>query len=376
MTERARKQSLLERATLEIKNVPQRPMRVRLIMLIMKGWLDLGMVENARPLAEVGQKLLDTIPQETALGFVAFHAQVARIDPARVLGQIHKIDDPYVRAGYFNRVAFQLARAHPAEAEQALNLYEDRSGFNRQSLWLRVCRRLANVDPARAGRIAAAVETPGAAACAWAYTALGAIEHDKLAAREALDRSLEAIDRILESGPGLERVTSVQGATLYPTNPAVLILPIVEKVAPERLAEFFWRAVALHDRVDPDGEESLLRSGIGFECMLLARYDRQVAATLFEPMNTFIRSVFAEKSRGGELSESAIVAKACLDPRGAVELLEFLVTEEPQPQGEASNQARLLLAKVFATPADQRWKLLWGSMSWQLPLEDDPLDDE
>jgi hypothetical protein len=110
--------------------------------------------------------------------------------------------------------------------------------------------------------------------------------------------------------------------------------------------------------------------------MLLSRYDRQVAAALFEPMDSFIRSVFAEKSRGGELSASVIVAKACLDPKAAVELLEFLETEEAKPQGEASNEARLLLAKVFAAPAEGRWKLLWGSMSWQLPLDDEPLDGE
>ena len=350
MTERARKQSLLERATLEIKDVPQRPMRARLIMLIMKGWLDLGMRERARPLAQEGQKILDSLPAEIAEGLVPFHAQVARIDPAAALQRIQKLADPYVRAGYYYQVAFQLALEHPAEAEQAFNLYEDRAGFNRHSLEMRICRRLAMIDLARARRIAAAVDTPGARACAWAFTALGAADRDKQAAREALDRSIEAIDQILESGPGLALVTTVQGATLYWTNPAVLILPIVEQVAPERLAEFFWRAVALHDRVEQDGEESLLRSGIGFECMLLAHYDRQVAAALFEPMNTFIRSVFTEKSRGGELSESAIVAKACLDPKGAVELLEFLVTDEPQPQGEALQQARLLLAKFFAAP--------------------------
>ncbi len=170
-----------------------------------------------------------------------FHAQVARIDPAAALQRIQKLADPYVRAGYYYQVAFQFALEHPAEAERAFNLYEDRAGFNRHILALRICRWLAKVDLARARRIAGAVETPGTRACAWAFTALGAAERDKQAAREALDRSIEAIDHILESGPGLERVTTVQGATLYWTNPAVLILPIVEQVAPERLAEFFWR---------------------------------------------------------------------------------------------------------------------------------------
>jgi hypothetical protein len=136
---------------------------------------------------------------------------------------------------------------------------------------MRLCRRLAKVDPPRARRIAAALEYPGSRACAWAFIALGLSENDKQAAREALDRSLEEIDRILESGPGLDRGSNLDGVqTLYPTNPAVVILPVVELAAPERLGEFFWRAVALHDRVDVDQEGVLQRSGIGFECMLLS----------------------------------------------------------------------------------------------------------
>ena len=37
---------------------------------------------------------------------------------------------------------------------------------------------------------------------------------------------------------------------MYPTNPAVVILPVVERIAPDRLAEVFWRAVALHPRLE------------------------------------------------------------------------------------------------------------------------------
>ena len=50
--------------------------------------------------------------------------------------------------------------------------------------------------------------------------------------------------------------------------PAAEVLPIVEHVAPERLAEFFWRAVALHERINPDDEDQLQRSAIGTECIL------------------------------------------------------------------------------------------------------------
>ena len=75
-----------------------------------------------------------------------------------------------------------------------------------------------------------------------------------------------------------------------PTNPAAQILPIVERIAPERLAEVFWRAVALHPRIETDREDQLQTSYISYECMLLARYDRDVAAALFEPMDSYLQT--------------------------------------------------------------------------------------
>ena len=361
VSERARKQALLERATLELKSFPQPLMKVRLSMQVMRGYLDLGIVENARLLAQGGQKILDALPPETAKMFVPFQAQVARIAPVSVLERIQKMDDPDVRAGYYYQVALQLAIEHPAEAERAFNLCVDRIGFNRNFLAMRICRRLATTDLTRAERIAAALETPGARACAWAFTALGVSDHDKQAAHQALERSIEAIDRIRESGPGLELVTSTSGF-LYPTNPAVVILPIIEQVVPERLAEFFWRG-ALHDRIELEQEDGLLRSPIGFETMLLSHYDRGVAAALFEPMELCIRSVIAQKGRSDELTARILVAKACIDPKAGVELLDALPVARERSPADAVDEARISLAKAFSVPAPERWKRLWRTMS-------------
>ena len=126
--------------------------------------------------------------------------------------------------------------------------------------------------------------------------ALGLAEKDKAGASEAIDRAIQEIDRLRESGPGPEPIFIVSGVRLmHPTNPAAAILPVVERIAPERLAEVFWRAVALHPRIETDREDLLESSYIGFECMLLARYDREVAAALFEPMDSYLRSLAARK---------------------------------------------------------------------------------
>ena len=217
-----------------------------------------------------------------------------------------------------------------------------RSRTSASSDALRLCRRLARVDPPRARRVAASLGGPGARACAWAFVALGLAEKDKAGASEAMDRAIEEIDRLRESGPGPEPVTMLGGIRMmYPTNPAAVILPVVERIAPERLAEVFWRAVALHPRIETDREDQLSSSYIGFECMLLARYDREVAAALFEPMDSYLRSLAARAAPRDEFDLSVITAKACIDPRAAVELLESLTpprgssTIEPGSSGAA-----------------------------------------
>ena len=365
-SDRAQRREFLEEAIVQARAMPALPIKLNVLEQIIKGLLDLGAVDLAKPLVQEGLRILDSRQGSRSSLVGGFVAQVARLDPDEGIVRIQKNSDVADRD--FGQAAVEIAHSQPAAAERFFGLIERRSGHLMYATSSRLCRRLAEVDLPRAQRIAAAIESPGARACAWAFTALGASKRDKRAAQEALDRAVEAIDRVRESGPGLEPTTSLDGVlALYPTNPAALILPVVEKVAPERLAEFFWRAVALHERIDGEKEDALQRSGIGVECTLLSRYDRHVAALLFEPMNEFIASVRAQKAQANELTSSVIVAKACLDPKAAVELLEAIpAAQEDLP----SNEARMRLAHLFSVSSEERWKVLWRSMTAQLPLED------
>ncbi len=367
-SEPAQKRALLSEAIVQARAMPELPIKVIVLRQIIKGLLDLGAIELAMPLIQEGLKILDSRPSFRALLAGGFLAQVARVDPAQAHARIQKLSDQTDRDDVYREASVEMALSRPADAERFFGLIDQRSGIQMYGTALRLCRRLAEVDLPRAQRIAAAIETPGARACAWAFTALGSSKRGKQTDPTALDRALEAIDRVLESGPGPEPVTNLDGVlTLYPTNPAAVILPVVEEVAPERLAEFFWRAVALHERFDIDKEDSLQRSAIGVECLILSRYDRQIAALLFEPMDLFIKSVRASGAQANELTASVIVAKACLDPRAAVEFLEWLpVARDELP----SSEARMRLAHAFSVSAKDRWKVLWRSMQAQVPLED------
>ena len=89
-----------------------------------------------------------------------FLATAARIEPDRVLSLIRNVSSAAERQAYYARIAESLAIEHPAEAERVFQLTDDSPRTpmqvrSRIALQLRLCRRLAKSDPARARRIIA-----------------------------------------------------------------------------------------------------------------------------------------------------------------------------------------------------------------------------
>jgi hypothetical protein len=103
--------------------------------------------------------------------------------------------------------------------------------------------------------------------------------------------------------------------------------------------------------------------------MLLARYDRDVANVLFEPMDSYLRSLIPKTSESHGFTASAIVAKACLDPQAVVALLDALPPAQGLGRGEPANQARIDLAEALGQPAEKRWVARWRRL-YELPLDD------
>ena len=359
-SERVRKHTVLERAAtllgdrLQLSNATG---RLRMVAEIAEQWLDMGERDRAGVLLEEGKTSNDVLPAE-------FLGQLGRLEPTQVIGRLQKLFAPQNHPNSRNiplaQVAVQLATDRPALAEQVFNLREPSSDQTHVVFSeLRLCRRLAQVDPACARRVAASLRSTGTRACAWAFVADGLAEKDKAGASDALDCAIREIDRLRESGPGPETVYIVVGIRLMPpTNPAAQILPIVERIAPERLAEFFWRAVALHPRIETDREDHLQTSYIGKECMLLGRYDREVAAVLFEPLNSYLRSPAARQASLAFINVAS-TAKGCIDPRAAVALIESITPPGEFDRSNPVDRARLSLAEMLGRTTEIRWKERW-----------------
>ncbi len=127
--------------------------------------------------------------------------------------------------------------------------------------------------------------------------------------------------------------------------------------------------MALHPALEKEKKGQLQYSYIGSECILLARYDREVASALFGPMDDYLRSLATGDGPGNEFNLGALLAKGCIDPGAAVTLIEALATGE-YDRANLAHAAKLRLAEMLGLPSDERWRRLWRSMNGQVPLDD------
>ncbi len=164
---------------------------------------------------------------------------------------------------------------------------------------------------------------------------------------------------------GLEDLAPI-GQPLPAYDPLVVaagLLPIVEQVEPEQLAEYLGRTLALRpatgDQTDP-GEVAAVRS-TAMLAMMVARYDRQLAARLLEPE---LREIGAHSIRAGMsdfATTNVLSALALIDPQQAIERIEAL---PPDPgagtnPNTTQNRARLGVATILALHGADRWRHLY-----------------
>jgi hypothetical protein len=322
-----------------------------------RAWLDLGEVEQARPLVREGLETLVVLPKIQQFDD-RFLATAARIEPDRVLSLIGKLSSAAERQTYYARIAESLAIEHPAEAERVFQLTDPSPRTpiqvaTRIALQLRLCRRLAKSDPPRAHRIIAGMQMPQDQALGWALLALGLADQDKKAANTALAESIEVIDRVLDSATNVKPAAT--GAPVE-HNPAALILPIVEKVAPERLEEVFWRAVALMPNDDLAQKRGTVDHRLAEAAVVLGRYDRQVA-------DLFVTRAMSTLPASRTVYTPMIIrAKAGVDPQGAVTLMQALPPggrDGRMSPNSMMYSARDELLIYLIEQADRHWQYVW-----------------
>jgi hypothetical protein len=303
-------------------------------------WVELGRSDRARRLL----RTLRPMAEELACGTLGACARsevvscLSRVEPLEALALAEDLIDP---ATYDHcRLEIALALAGRDAVAGARLVEELRDARSLARALPRLCHAYALDAPEAARRWVARVERddPGLAAYAVGMMGLGTLPRDRAGALGLLTEAFDRLERLASVG------TTPPGSIRDPASIAAALLPAVERVDPSRLAEFFWRAVSFPGprtgpRVRLDAERVLF----------LARYDRDVAETLFEPLLAKASSV-AEADFPPFLA-AARVLDPKLGPRIVAELPDAPDTSFTQPK----NEATLILAGLLARPSPACW---------------------
>ncbi len=175
---------------------------------------------------------------------------------------------------------------------------------------------------------------------------------DKAGAVELLETAYQELDHLAERG----RTSELKGNAQIASG----LLPIVEEVAPERLPDFLARTLSLREPWLDAGNGLSRTEEIAKLAMLVARYDRDLAARLLRPQVEHLGTLRGIAVRD-YISFRILAALAMIDPRQAVELTEKL-PDDPAPGLDddlPKNTARIHVARLLAAHGKERWKYIY-----------------
>jgi hypothetical protein len=341
-SERPRRLDLLERAALQARAATDVPERLWQTGEVAERLYELGEADRARALFAEGKALAEAMADKTALIRGLFAARLARVDLPAALAMIGQLKDPERRQEYLAAAAWRVATVDPAEAERLVRRIEG-EGYGGVAIE-RIVRILARSDLPRARALAGLADSPEDRAHAWLFLAEGVAGTDRAAALDAFRRAVAEFARLRDE------------PRPFVINPVAIALPLVEAIDPALVPAVFWRALAL--RETSFNPRNIL--GLGGEWlalpMVLARYDREVAALAFEPGLAYARGALP---RGDRYSSTLAETAAMIDPRQAVALVESM-PPVPRPfVNEPGNWTRIEVAEALGRTREARWKSLW-----------------
>jgi hypothetical protein len=333
--EHPRKLALLDRAALQARTIPDTVERLVLMGDAAERMHEQGEVDKARAIFAEGLRLANQMTDKTNSRRASFAAQLALVDSPAALAIANEYKVSRTQGGTLASIALGLMEQNPAEVEHAWKVLR---GGLRGSIEA-FCWKLALLGPRPARRAIEEFPWTKMYPEVFVYLALGLREQDKSAAREVLDDGLRRIDQATQRQPERSRLR------------AGGLLPIVERIDPTRVPEFFWRDVASRPTPDNPRTTGAYRLPVSYLIRHLAWYDREVAAALFEPSRARM-----EHTEDRELATwgSEFEAWSLFDPRAAVALLERIPVSQDASYG--ANAARIDVARSLGLPYPSRWQ--------------------
>jgi len=347
---RAERENFLDRALTDARQVERDEAKLNLLGQIANRWLELGSLERARPILLEGQKIVADLPKNTWSHEAEMFGEIlAAIDLQAALAlferrgnhNISLISDSDL-SSHKAKAAIQRARLDPAEAERLIAppapLFYERSRFV-----LKVAQRMASVDLPRAHRLLESLsdsrsEMQGNAtfvAFGLGFIAEELAETNPTQARGLLKEAFNSLRKIA--------VNAVPGQGQIPVaNLMAELLPIVERLEPDRLAERIWLIVASRPPSVQNLNVQHMEEAIVL-AMLVSRYDRAIADVIAAPVLERLQDLLIDDSTRPYNASIPTICKSLTtyDPRAISLLLRGLPDplRKPPPKLDAGTAA-------------------------------------
>jgi Carboxypeptidase regulatory-like domain len=275
---------------------------------------------------------------------VRFAARLARFDLPAALAIIKEMPrlNPQFVAGTYWSIAFRLAAENPAEAERVLRMApraSEKHWFAPSIAW-----RMAQADPSRAQRLADEAHRHLDDPDMFLFLALGLKSREPAAAERAFWKAMDVIDERMKLG--------LEYSNFFRTF--WIVLPLVEQIDPALVPELFWRAVAMRlPTGDPRQAVDLTPAELA---LLLGRYDRAVAALVFDPCRARME---ATDDAELDLWTIAFMSWSIFDPRAAVARLERASAAAGLQNGPSHSSEAI--AELLGLSLEDRWRKIWST---------------
>ncbi len=365
--DRPGKLAALDRALTVTRAIPAPDHKVVTIARIAEHLIDLGEVGRGTALLREFEPVANGLAKAAWPGYArgAFAEELAQVAPDAGLALIEGVEENGDSDRHRLNIAQELASRDPARAERVLEGIKKPESLRRNLS--RIAHAMATKDPGRARRLvdrAGQLADPRRAATyaqphARGMIALAVADTDRPLALALVAQAFADLGRMAD-----ERVAGGVGPQ-DPATVAAALLPVVERLDPALVPEYFWKAAALGSFTSLSGRERAEHA-----CALalfLSRYDRGAAAIL---------GPYLAAAPGDPAVDlgALLRAEAAIDPGRAVARYEA-VPDNPKPGFDpfrsSKNEAGLALAAFLAAGPESRWDWLAEKVLYLWPVGDE-----
>ena len=368
--DRARREDFLGRALTDARKATSPDAKIQLLGQIADRWLGLGSIDRARPILLEAQAIASAGPRETWSHTAEEMGEVlAAIDLPAAIALFQRrgktnvsATDSSTIAAHKGQAALRLATIDPAGAERLIEPSSP-SFYGRPRIVLELSRRMAKSDLPRARRILEMVDdqsSPGlSVSSALIPFGLGRI------AGELAGSDPEAARKLLDEAFARLRTSAVEGRTGQRqesiANLMADLLPIVERIEPDRLAERIWLIVGSRAPT-PSAAQSPRADNVEATfalAMLVSRYDRAIAGAIAASLVERLPDLMADTSQFySTINSETFKNLAAYDPRTIAPILRALpdaarkvvISTNDQPTLSSEAMLRLAAAEILGFP--------------------------